>query len=83
MEAGRSPKHRTRHLNVRHFFARDRMLKGHIEFKYMPTCEMLADLLTKPVTGALFQKLSDMTTGQYNVKSVRENENYFASLSED
>lgn len=64
MKAGRRPNHRTRHLNVRHFFARDRMISGDIEFEYKNTCEMIADLLTKPVTGALFEKLSAMATGQ-------------------
>jgi hypothetical protein len=69
MSAGRSPKHRTRHLNIRHFFARDRMLSGEIKILYMPTLEMLADLLTKPVTGALFEKLSAKTTGQRAVEN--------------
>jgi hypothetical protein len=64
MNSGRSPKHRTRHLNIRHFFARDRVLSGEIKIEYMPTSEMLADLLTKPVTGALFDRLSAKTTGQ-------------------
>jgi len=64
MQRGRSPKHRTRHLNIRHFFARDRMLSGEISLKYMPTGEMVAYLLTKPVTGALFEKLSAKMTGQ-------------------
>jgi hypothetical protein len=31
---GRSPKHRTRHLNVRHFFARDREESGEIKLVY-------------------------------------------------
>ena len=31
MKSGRSPKHRTRHLNVRHFFARDREELGDIK----------------------------------------------------
>ena len=71
MRTGRSPKHRTRHLNIRHFFARDRMIRGEIELEYKRTCEMIADLLTKPVTGALFAKLSDMSTGNLdeNVES--------------
>jgi hypothetical protein len=65
MKCGRSPKHRTRHLNIRHFFARDRVLSGEIELVYMPTLDMVADLMTKPVTGALFTKLSDKITGQW------------------
>jgi hypothetical protein len=64
IKKGRSPKHRTRHLNVRHFFARDRMQSGHITLVYMPTQEMIADIMTKPVGGWLFNKLSRMLIGQ-------------------
>ena len=70
MKSGRSPKHKTRHLNIRHFFARDRMLRGHIVIEYKNTCAMLADLLTKPMTGAQFAKLSDITMG----RSPQEND---------
>ena len=63
MKSGRSPKHRTRHLNIRHFFARDRVQTGDIELVYKPTGEMIADMMTKPVTGRLFNKLGSELTG--------------------
>jgi len=63
IKAGRSPKHRTRHLNVRHFFARDREKLGDIVLIYKPTNEMIADIMTKPVTGMLFNKLSKELVG--------------------
>jgi len=63
IKAGRSPKHRTRHLNVRHFFARDREKLGDIVLIYKPTNEMIADIMTKPVTGMLFDKLSKELVG--------------------
>mgnify|MGYP003386305885 CR=1 FL=1 len=63
IQSGRSPKHRTRHLNVRHFFARDREKSGDIVMIYKPTDEMIADIMTKPVTGGLFEKLSSKLAG--------------------
>jgi hypothetical protein len=57
MREGRSPKHRTKHLNIRHFFARDRVSSGDIALCYCPTREMVADVLTKAVNGELFQYL--------------------------
>ena len=57
MREGRSPKHRTKHLNIRHFFARDRERRGDIALQYCPTREMIADVLTKAVNGELFQYL--------------------------
>ena len=35
----------------------DRVKTGEITLKFVPTEEMLADLLTKPLQGALFQRL--------------------------
>lgn len=63
INSGRSPKHRTRHLNVRHFFARDRVKSGDISLEYKPTNEMIADIMTKPVNGFLFLKLGRLLSG--------------------
>ena len=63
IKGGRSPKHRTRHLNVRHFFAKDREKMGDIVLIYKPTGEMIADIMTKPVTGILFDKLGNTLVG--------------------
>jgi hypothetical protein len=50
---------RTRHMNMRFFFAQDQIDKGIITIKYCPTEEMLADFFTKPLQGALFRRLRD------------------------
>jgi hypothetical protein len=47
---------RTRHVNIRYFFAHDRIQNGEIEIQYCPTEEMLADFFTKPLQGSLFLK---------------------------
>ena len=56
-EKGRSTSERTRHVNVRYFFIKDRISAGEIKITYLPTTEMAADLLTKPLQGELFRKL--------------------------
>ena len=58
-EKGHSTSERTRHVNVRYFFIKDRMEKGEIKINYLPTSEMIADILTKPLQGELFRKLRD------------------------
>jgi hypothetical protein len=63
IKKGRSPKHRTRHLNVRHFFARDRENSGDIKLVYKKTSEMIADIHTKPLSGWQFKELSNRMTG--------------------
>ena len=54
---------RTRHLNIRYFFVADRVKSRELELKYLPTKEMLADLLTKGLVGALFRALRDSLMG--------------------
>jgi Reverse transcriptase (RNA-dependent DNA polymerase) len=57
IENGRSNSERTRHIAIRYFFLTDRIRAGEIEVAYMPTGDMVADILTKPLQGALFKKL--------------------------
>ena len=54
---GRSNSERTRHVDIRYFFLHDRTRTGDIAITYLPTEEMIADLLTKPLQGELFRKL--------------------------
>jgi hypothetical protein len=50
---------RTRHINIRYFFIKDRIGSGELRVEYCPTENMLADFFTKPLQGALFRKLRD------------------------
>jgi hypothetical protein len=63
MKTGRANKHRTKHLNVRYFFAKDRVEKGEIKLEHLPTEHMIADLLTKPVVGETFKRLVKLLYG--------------------
>jgi hypothetical protein len=48
---------RTKHIDVRYFFVKDRIANGELEIEYCSTNEMLADFFTKPTQGNLFLKL--------------------------
>jgi hypothetical protein len=50
---------RSRHINIRYFYLKDRVDQGELELEYIPTDEMLADLLTKPLQGEKFRMLRD------------------------
>lgn len=46
---------RTRHINIRYFFVKDRIDSGEVSVEYCPTKEMLADYFTKPLQGSQFK----------------------------
>ena len=50
---------RTRHINIRYFFVKDRIDGKEVSVTYCPTGEMVADLFTKPLHGSLFKKFRD------------------------
>jgi hypothetical protein len=56
----RSSSKRTRALNIRYFFVTDQVEKGQLTIEYCPTGEMVADYMTKPLTGAAFVKMKKM-----------------------
>jgi len=45
---------RTRHINIRYFFIKDRQESGELSIKYCPTDQMIADYFTKPLQGSKF-----------------------------
>jgi len=50
---------RTRHMNIRFFFIKDRVESKEIRIEYCPTAETVADFFTKPLQGKQFYKLRD------------------------
>ena len=50
---------RTRHMNIRFFFIKDRVESKEVCIEYCPTGKMLADFFTKPLQGKQFYKLRD------------------------
>ena len=51
---------RTRHINIRYFFVKDRIDKGEVRVEYCPTKRMIADYFTKPLQGTQFQVMRDL-----------------------
>ena len=47
---------RTRHVNIRYFFIKDRVDSGEVSIEHCPTEEMAADYFTKPLQGSQFRK---------------------------
>ena len=57
---GRANSERSRHINIRYFFVKDRVEQGDVKIEYMPTGDMIADVLTKPLQRSLFARLRDL-----------------------
>ena len=53
-ETGRSNAEKTRHIVIRYFWIKDRITSKEVEINYCPTDDMIADVVTKPLTGAKF-----------------------------
>jgi hypothetical protein len=51
---------RTRHMEIRYFFVKDRVASGEVSIEHCPTGKMVADYFTKPLQGAQFKKLRDI-----------------------
>ena len=51
---------RTKHIQIRYFFIKDKVDAGDIEIEYCPTEDMRSDYFTKPVQGNLFTKLCSL-----------------------
>ena len=47
---------RTKHIDIQHHYIRDEVSAGRINLTYVPTSEMIADGLTKPLTHAKFHE---------------------------
>jgi hypothetical protein len=68
---GRSTSARTRHISIRYFFVKDRVDAGEVEIEYLPTGEMRADIMTKPLQGDLFKRMREALMGVSKVNSDR------------
>jgi hypothetical protein len=60
---GQRNHNRTKHLDVKYHYISELIQDGLVELKYMPTTEMIADLLTKPLINEMFTELTDHMLG--------------------
>jgi hypothetical protein len=63
---------KSRHINIRFFFIKDRVSSGDISIAYCPTDEMLADFFTKPLQGNLFRKFRAVLLGEAHVSTLKK-----------
>lgn len=70
----RSSGKRTKHMDIRNFYVKNKVDSGEIEIQYCPTKEMWGDYFTKPLQGQLFKKMRDKTMGTMNVTSNPDND---------
>ena len=54
---------RTRHINIRHHFIKEKVIEGDIIVLFVPTASMLADILTKSLTKGPFIQIRDAIHG--------------------
>ena len=59
---GKNPVHhsRTKHIDIKYHFIREKVLNEEINLKYCPTQEMIADTLTKTLAKPSFEKFNQM-----------------------
>ena len=53
----------SRHVDIKHFWVKDRVDKEEVEIKYCPKTLMLADYFTKPLQGNVFRRFRDVIMG--------------------
>jgi hypothetical protein len=58
MQVAKNPEHhgRMKHLDLRFFWLRDEVTKRHLAVHYVPTADMAADILTKPLARVKVQR---------------------------
>jgi len=54
---------RTKHIEIRYYYVADHIAKGDLLVVWCPTDKMIADFLTKPLQGEVFQKFRDVLMG--------------------
>lgn len=54
---------KSRHIDIRYFFIKDVLRRENIDLQHCPTEEMIADFYTKPLQGALFERMRNFIMG--------------------
>ncbi len=66
----RSSGQKTKHMDNRYFWIKDRLESEGIKVRYCPTGVMLADFFTKPLQGNLFRKFRAVVLGYKHIDSL-------------
>jgi Reverse transcriptase (RNA-dependent DNA polymerase)/Zinc knuckle len=68
-----SSSQKTRHIDIRFFFLKDRLTTEQLQIHHCPTLHMLADFLTKPLQGLLFRKFRAVLLGHEHISILGDN----------
>lgn len=79
----RSSGQKTKHMDNRYFWIKDRLESENIEVVYCPTEKMIADFFTKPLQGNLFRKFRDVVLGYKHISSLDVEDNSEESSSQE
>jgi hypothetical protein len=63
---------KSRHVDIRYFWLKDRISSGDITIRHCPTHQMLADFFTKPLQGSLFQRFKAVILGHQHTDSLHD-----------
>jgi hypothetical protein len=63
IRSGETSSDRTRHIRIRKLFTKDFLESGRFKLEYCKSSDMIADILTKPLQGDLFERLRDLILG--------------------
>jgi hypothetical protein len=63
VERGWSAAERTRHIDIRYLWVKERVMNGEMIIRHLGSKEMYANLLTKPLQGGQFIAERDALTG--------------------
>ena len=61
---------KSRHIDIRYFWIKDRLICENIKVRHCPTLQMIADFFTKPLQGSLFHRLRDVVMGITHTDSL-------------
>lgn len=59
LNKGSTGSERSRHINIRYYWIKDRISSGELDISYVSTNSMVADILTKPLQGDKFEEMRD------------------------
>ena len=62
----------SKHVAIKYFWSTDRIKQGKMKVKYCPTEKMLADFMSKPLQGSLFQKFRNVLMGWAHINTLFE-----------
>ena len=61
---------KSRHIDIRYFWMKDRIKSEDIVIRHCPTLQMVSDFFTKPLQGHLFRKFRDVIMGDKHMDTL-------------